>query len=245
VVDELDCRRRRLCGDWLAVPGRWQSQCRSSRLGEALRDKAWMFALPFVVVAGVAAINAWYRRRLLNTQSGFESLRAMSWQDFERLVGEAYRRQGYAVEEVGGSAPDGGFDLVLHRQGGKFVVQCKRWRSAQVDVTLIREFFGVMVAENAARGIFVSTSRFSPDAVEFARGKPLDLVDGARLADLIKGLQRGATSPTEATAPTCPKCGGGMARRVARRGSSVGHEFWGCKRYPQCSGTRDTEMGAS
>ncbi len=208
-------------------------------LGEGLRDKAWMFAMPFVLVAGVAAVNAWYRRHLLDAQSGVESLRAMTWQDFERLVGEAYRRQGYVVEEFGGSAPDGGVDLVLHRAGGKVVVQCKRWKSTQVGVALIREFFGVTIAERAERGIFVTTGTFTPDAAEFARGKPLELVDGTRLAALVAGLQPNKTIPAETAALVCPKCGGEMARRLAKRGANAGGEFWGCVRYPKCSGTRD------
>ena len=36
-------------------------------------------------------------------------------------------------------------------------MQCKRWKSTQVGVTLIREFFGVTVAEKAERGIFVTS----------------------------------------------------------------------------------------
>jgi restriction system protein len=226
-------------------------------MGEAMRDKAWMFAMPFVVVAGVAAVNAWHRRRLFDDQTGGESPRAMTWQNFERLVGETYRRQGYIVDEVGGSAPDGGIDLVLHRGGGKTVVQCKRWKSRQVGVTSIREFFGVTVAENAERGIFVTSGTFTPDAVEFARGKPLELIDGARLAGLIEGLQSGATTAKPASevplgqskpkgnaAPACPRCGGDMVRRLAKRGASAGGEFWGCLGYPKCSGTRDIEARA-
>lgn len=97
-------------------------------LGEGLRDRAWMFAMPFLVAAGAAAFNRYYRRRLLDAQSGLKTLRALSWQDFERLAGGAFRRQGYVVEEVGGAAPDGGIDLILHQQGAKVVVQCKRWK---------------------------------------------------------------------------------------------------------------------
>jgi restriction system protein len=82
-----------------------------------------MFAAPFIVVTVVAAVNSRYRRRLFDAQIGVESIRVISWQEFERLVGEAYRRQGYVIEEIGGSAPDGGVDLVLHRQGRKVVVQ--------------------------------------------------------------------------------------------------------------------------
>ena len=227
-------------------------------IGEALREKAWLCAMPFVVAAGGAAINAWHRRRLFASQTGVESLRAMTWQNFKRLVGEAYRRQGYSVEEVGGSAPDGGVDLVLHRDGGKVVVQCKRWKSAQVGVVLIREFFGVTIAEEAERGIFVTSGTFTPDAVEFARGKPLELVDGIRLARLIEGLQSDSTlsartasamqpalpKPVKEASPACPKCGGEMVRRLAKRGANAGREFWGCLRYPKCTGTCHIEPGA-
>jgi restriction system protein len=142
------------------------------------------------------------------------------------------------VEEAGGSAPDGGVDLLLRRQGSKVVVQCKRWKSAQVGVALIREFFGVMVAEKAERGIFVTTGTFTPDATEFARGKPLELVDGSRLAVLVAGVQRGTSIPTEAAPPACPKCGGEMVRRLAKRGANAGNAFWGCTGYPKCSGAR-------
>ena len=79
-------------------------------LGGALRGYAWWFTLPFLVTAAIAAARTYSRRRLLDGQSGLDTLRALSWQDFERLVGEAYRRRGYTVEEVGGSSPDGGVD---------------------------------------------------------------------------------------------------------------------------------------
>lgn len=33
---------------------------------------------------------------------------------------------------------------------------------------------------------------------------------------------------------TCPLCGGVLVKRVVRRGSRVGSEFWGCSNYPKC-----------
>jgi len=35
-------------------------------------------------------------------------------------------------------------------------------------------------------------------------------------------------------APTCPKCGVPMVRRVARQGNTPGKAFWGCPNYPRC-----------
>src|SRR5437762_2721689 len=81
-------------------------------IAKGMQGVAWIFTLPFLLVAGFAAFRSYSRRDLLDSQKGLETLRALSWQNFERLVGEAYRRQGYIVEAVGGSAPDGGIDLV-------------------------------------------------------------------------------------------------------------------------------------
>jgi restriction system protein len=209
-------------------------------LASAIQPVAWVFTLPFLITAAFAALRAYRRRDLLDSQSGLQSLRALSWQDFERLVGEAYRRRGYTVEEVGGSSPNGGLDLVLYTAGRKTVVQCKRWRTAQVGVSLIRELYGVMVAEKAERAIFVTTGTFTEEANAFARGKPLELVDGEALAKLVEGIQtaQAVRQPTTAT-PACPKCGGEMVQRVAKRGANAGKTFWGCQRYPQCYGVRD------
>ena len=55
-----------------------------------------------------------------------DALDGMSWQDFELLVGEAFRLQGYEVTELGGAGPDGGVDLVLRKGKEKFLVQCKQ-----------------------------------------------------------------------------------------------------------------------
>ncbi len=174
----------------------------------------------------------------------------MSWRDFELLVGEAFRRQGYVVEERGGSAPDGGVDLVLRKGGKTTVVQCKRWRETQVSVQPVRELFGVMHAERADEAIFVSSGRYTADAVEFARGQSITMVGGEELAEMVPAVQQerqngkrlaDALGPMEirsADSHSCPVCGSAMVRRVAKRGRNAGDAFWGCSRYPACRGTR-------
>lgn len=44
--------------------------------------------------------------------------------------------------------------------------------------------------------------------------------------------------PTASATPSCPQCGSLMVRRMARRGRRAGRGFWGCSRYPRCTGTR-------
>lgn len=204
----------------------------------------------------IAEAKKFSRRRLLDTQSDLGSLRALTWQQFEQLVGEAFRRQGYAVEETGGGGADGGVDLRLRRSGKTTLVQCKQWKSWKLGVRVVRELYGVMASEGAVAGIVVTCGRFTRDAEQFAAGKPLELIDGPALWELVKGVKAGAKvaesprkpaatpppSPASvAASPLCPKCGSTMALRTAKRGPNTGAQFYGCMRYPECRGIVNLE----
>lgn len=223
------------------------------------------YLLPLICLAGAWASFVGRRRRqgLFQTASGGEGaevLRDMTWREFELLVGEAFRRRGYQVHEEGGAQPDGGVDLVLDRAGQRYLVQCKHWKVSRVGVKVVREMFGVMAAQGAAGGFVVTSGNYTPEAIAFAHGRSLELMDGPALFALIRDLRTDmqhapGTSPKAPnkqpadqleppSVPTCPKCQARMARRVARRGSTVGQAFWGCEMFPSCRGVRSIEAGA-
>ena len=82
------------------------------------------------------------------------------------------------------SSRDGGVDAVAFDQrpilGGKVIIQAKRCRHT-VGVSAIRDLYGTMMNEGANKGIIVNTSGYGPDAYEFAKDKPIELVDGGGL----------------------------------------------------------------
>jgi len=170
----------------------------------------------------------------------------LTWQQFETLVAEGFRRLGFAVTEKGGAAADGGVDLVLIRGTERFLVQCKQWRAQQVPVTTVRELYGVMAAQQAAGGYVVTSGRFTRDAIDFAQGRNIELIDGKALRKLLFGADKLASdsktasfaNPTISSTPMCPQCHEPMIVRVAKRGPNPGSEFWGCPRYPKCKATR-------
>ncbi len=207
-----------------------------------------LFALMSLAAAATSALRSTSRRKLLDRQKGIESLKSLSWRQFEHLVGEAYRRQGYDVEETGGGGADGGVDLILRANGETSLVQCKRWRTQRVGVDKVRELFGVVTAEGAGRGILVTSGKFTTAAQSFAAGKPLTLVDGPALAQLVRDVQprSQASTPRPPPIPTpaaidCPRCNSPMVLRTARRGSNAGSQFYGCSRFPQCRGIRSVD----
>lgn len=199
-----------------------------------------------IAIALASALRSWANRRMLDRQTGLDSLGALPWKQFEDLLGEAYRRQGYRVTETLGGGADGGVDLVLHRKDNVTVVQCKRWRGKPVPVQTVRELYGVMIDRRATAAKLVATTIFTPDAMAFARGKPIELVDSTALLNLIRDVQASAEIPPPlpdnacvSEAPDCPQCGSKMVLRKAKRGAHAGEAFWGCSSYPDCRGIRD------
>jgi restriction system protein len=200
---------------------------------------------PWVATAILAAgllggAKRLWKRFLLSRATGVESLRQIGWPDFELLVSEVYRRQGYSVKERGGRQADGGIDLELARGSERVIVQCKHW-NRPVPVQRVRELFGVVTAETANRGFLVATSGFTADARSFAAGKPIELVDGqalVKLARLSTNPVEAQTSSADLRPPSCPECGKPMMWRTARRGRRPGSQFWGCSSYPACRGYR-------
>ncbi len=178
-------------------------------------------------------------------QSGKGALTGISWREFEMLVGQWFRSQGYVVTETGGVA-DGGIDLVLNRDGETYLVQCKQWKAFKVGVNIVRELLGVMVARGAGGGFIVTSGVFTQEAKRFASDCNIKLIDGSQLSDLIQGAKREKVrelpprpvASVQATIPTCPKCGSGMVIRKASKGPQTGQSFWGCSKYPNCRGTR-------
>lgn len=238
------------------------------QMGGALIQTMWktaagigQYLAPLICLAG-AGMSAWQRKRRKTlvaevTQSKAGSaLDGMSWQEFEMLVGEGFRLQGYQVLETGGGGPDGGIDLVLSKPGKngseKYLVQCKQWRAYKVGVDVVRELYGVMAATGATGGFVVTSGRFTDEASQFASGRNVSLVDGPKLHGLIRQAKAGtkhtqapsapdrpAKAPSAPAAmPDCPLCAKPMAKRTAKRGANAGSAFWGCTGYPACRGTR-------
>jgi restriction system protein len=229
-----------------------------AQLGPAIiRQYAHVFAtlLQFIIPAGfligatVSFIKRSRSRSLLGSvRSGSgRDVSALSWQEFEALVGEGFRQRGFHVTERGGAAPDGGIDLILNKDREKFLVQCKQWRAQQVGVSIVRELYGVMAAEGAAGGYVVTSGKFTKDAVQFAQGRNIELIDGNKLEGLLREKSAAPAAakvaPNQRTpmadAPRCPSCGAPMVERVAKQGPNAGTTFWGCGQYPKCRGTRN------
>lgn len=127
---------------------------------------------------------------------------------FESLVADLFRAMGMQAVTTQRSN-DGGVDVdaldPTPIRGGKIVVQVKCYR-ATVPPTAVRDLYGTVQDCGANKGVLVTTSAFGPGSHTFARGKPLELISGSELVDLLHrhGLRGrlgdgGRAAPTQTT----------------------------------------------
>ena len=209
----------------------------------------WLFAGAILVFGLVGIVSRrfdrWQDGRNLNRQRGLESIRALSWLEFERVIGEAYRRAGYQVRQRGGPQADGGADLEISRNGERLLVQAKHWKTRLVRLPQVRELWGAVADEHADGAVLVTSGSFTRIARSWTQAKNYRLIDGEQLIELLRPIQEHIVTQQAALSPAsrmCRVCGAPMVLRMARRGVHAGEEFWGCSRYPAC---RNVESAAA
>ena len=165
-------------------------------LTAGLRFSAPLIAFIFLLPAAFLGLRQYRRRKLLDTQADIASIRKLHWKEFEKLVAEVFRRIGYTVVDAGTLSAGVAADLVATAPHEEVLVQCEHRRSAVVGVITVRELIGVVTAEGATGGALVTSGSFTEDAVAFAADKPLQLIDGDKLAKLVQTV-RGAQAGTK------------------------------------------------
>lgn len=151
----------------------------------------------YTAIAPILNINKEDKRfvqseNVLKNISSTTNIAAIGWEEFEHLIRELFEKE---FEANGGevrvtqTSRDGGVDAVAFDpdpiRGGKIVIQSKRYTNV-VGVSSVRDLYGTVMNEGATKGILVTTSYYGSDAYEFAKDKPLTLIDGSGLLSLLQ-----------------------------------------------------------
>ena len=183
-------------------------------------------------------------------ESDHADLDSLRTDQIELLLGEIFRRQGYTIELSAALGADGSSDLILRRDGESIPVQSRDWKTSRVGEPEVREFYSVMAATAAPRGVFATTGSFAREAREFAAAHAIELLDGPAFAQQIAAVRRPGenifdvpswiddfTARARIFDPECPCCAQPMSLRQSRLDGSA---HWACATYPRCSGRRET-----
>ncbi len=166
---------------------------------------------------------------------GLDDIDEMTGIEFEVYLFHKFKKMGYKVKMTPVTG-DYGADLVLKKRRKKIVVQAKRYHQ-DVGIAAVQEVIGSIAYYNAARGMVVTNSFFTPNAVNLARANEITLWDRrALIRYLIKeegngDIFEGFISDKE-NIRHCPMCGKKLVRRNGRYGY-----FFGCSGFPKCSYT--------
>jgi restriction system protein len=135
-----------------------------------------------------------------------DTIKQCSPEFFEQLVVDVLIRMGYggSRKEAGqaiGKSGDGGIDGIIKEDKlGLDIIflQAKRWDST-VGRPDIQKFAGALQGQRARKGIFITTSNYSKEALEFVKhiDNKIILIDGQQLAEIMITYNVGVS--TEAT----------------------------------------------
>ncbi len=144
--------------------------------------------LPDDVLDGISDSCAIIRARFVDKEHPREIFLNLTPKDFEKLVLLVYRNLGYTATLTKQSY-DGGIDVNAEKEGTtlkeKLVIQCKNYKST-IPVEDIRSLLGVVASTKATKGVLVTSSVFSKEAIKLAKENPsIELIDHKQLSKLL------------------------------------------------------------
>lgn len=126
-----------------------------------------------------------------------EDLYKLSWRDYEIILAEIFKTQGFEVD-LGPGRGDGGIDITLIQRDpiGDILtlVQAKKYASKnKIDLTAVQALYGAQSADRAQGAMFVTTSSYAPVAKRFAARENvlMDLKTSSHVAKWSEAASQG------------------------------------------------------
>lgn len=147
---------------------------------------------------------------------GPQWLRQLPSAEFIQVVAEAYRQQGYQVQQLAASPLAA--DMMLLRGSERILLTFEHRRIAETGVELPQRLDQAMSSQSANWGIAITACAFTDEARAYVEGRHLTALDGDAVAQLLSispiqpvtpipppSAVRAPSSPT-VTIPRCPVC---------------------------------------
>jgi restriction system protein len=146
-------------------------------------------ALPFVVIAAIAATRQWRLPSAARVEQTRQALATMAWPPFADLLEDAFRRDGYTVQRLSAAAAD--FDL--ERQGRRTLVCARRWKSARTGLEALRSLQAAREVREAQDALYICLGELTENARPYAAQHRITIWQAAELAQALRGLPLQAT----------------------------------------------------
>lgn len=104
--------------------------------------------------------------------------------EFEIKTARWYELCGYKVK-LTPKSNDGGIDVIAQKGAKVIYIQCKQYKNAHVPVSVARELYGVMAANNVKHGAIICLSGGDKGTIEFSRKNNIDIITANEICNDI------------------------------------------------------------
>ena len=147
-------------------------------------------ALALLTPVTFSFIKSSRKKKLHDLREEIKSIQELSWKQFSEQVADSYRHVGYLILENDTFTSDPSVDIVLRKSANLYLLQSRYWRNRKIGMREVRKLYALM-HEKQASGIFLlTTGIFSKEARRYAIGRPINLIDGIQLVELLDSVKK-------------------------------------------------------
>jgi restriction system protein len=130
------------------------------------------------------------KRKFNDLKEEIELIQALPWRKFKEMVTESYRRKGYIIMEDSLFSSDPSIDLVIRQSTNLYLVQCRYWQHRKLGIREVKNLYSLMHDKQASGVYMLTAGIFTYEARHYAAGRPITLLDGIELVELLRELPR-------------------------------------------------------
>jgi restriction system protein len=136
------------------------------------------------------------KKKLHDLREEIKSIQELSWPQLKKEVAEAYGHAGYLVLRNDSFTSDPSVDLVMRKSSNLYLLQSRYWRNRKLGLREVKNLYSLML-EKQASGIFLlTTGIFTKEARRYAVGRPINLIDGIQLVELLDNIKKNEPAPS-------------------------------------------------
>jgi len=153
-------------------------------------------ALAFLAPATFSFFKSNKQKKLRELREDIKKIQELSWPELKDMVAKAYAKAGYMIMNNDPHTSDPYIDLVMRKSANLYLLQSRYWRNRKVSLREVKKLFALM-HEKQASGIFLlTTGIFTTNARRYAIGRPINLIDGIQLVELLDSIKQNDSSAT-------------------------------------------------
>ena len=149
-----------------------------------------VIALAFLAPTTFSFFKSNKQKKLHELREDISEIQELSWQELNDKVADAYRKAGYMIMDNDPYTANPSIDLVMRKSANLYLLQSRYWRNRKVSLREVKKLSAIM-HEKQASGIFLlTTGVFTKNARRYAIGRPINLIDGIQLMELLSSIQQ-------------------------------------------------------